>query len=432
MLKKVIIFAILSAMMFSSFSLFSTAYEIGNSNYTAEGHYLYDLSHNIIISQENTNKSISPSSTAKIMTACIVLESDISLNQEVQITASMLNNVYGRTMSLKEGDMLTIEDLLHATICGGYNDATHILALTIAPTIYKFTELMNEKAIQLGMKDTHYTNPTGIESPNMITTINDIAKLVKYVAQSDLFLKITSTKQYKLSNQSVCEYKTITNRSSLLSKYKGISNFNLGSGNSGDCSVVFYKTDNSALISIVMNAKSTIPSNKNNYAEIYNDSLLSYAINNYKTHTLKTTSDIITSLPVKYSTSSQEINIYLQEDLKVFGPKDIDIENDISYSININNEELSAPLKVGDVVGVLMVFNNGVLIAQAPLIILENIDKNTFLYYMDMIKQFVLSKTFIIALIIFITSIIYCRTNKKHQFKKRKRKRKRKTRKKPT
>jgi D-alanyl-D-alanine carboxypeptidase len=379
------------------------------------------------MASENCDKRISPSSTAKIMTACIVLESGINLQKEITVTANMIKDVVGRTMLLKEGDVLTVEDLLYAMICGGYNDATHILALNISPVLYKFTEKMNEKAQELHMDNTHYVNPTGMTKDGMYTTVNDIAKLAKYMINNELFVNICSTKYYKLSDKAICDYKTITNRSSLLSEYSGLANFNTGSGDYGDCSVLFYNNDELSLISIVMNANSNDSNNHNNLAEIYSKKLISHAKNKYTTQRIKTQQDIITSLPVKYSTSSKEINIYPQEDVKVFLSKDISIKDDLSYSIYIYNGELTAPLNAGDTVGILTIFNNEVMLASIPLIIHEDIDRNTFLYSMDMLKQFVLSKVFFLSLIIFLIFILCYLFKSKQKFKKKKRKTKKPT-----
>ena len=428
MLKKVIIFAILSAVLFSSFSFFASAFSIDKSESTVEGYYLYDLDHNTVMTSENCDKSIAPSSTTKIMTACIVLESGINLNTSVTITKAMIKNVSGRSMLLKEGNVLTIEDLLYAMICGGYNDATHILALSVADSLADFVNKMNEKAVELEMNNTHYLNPTGIEQSGMYTTINDIAKLVKYMVNNEIFVNICSTKSYKLSDSAVCDYVNITNRSSLLSEYKGLSSFNVGSSDSGDCAVVMYKTSELQVISIVMQAKSKNSSSKINYAEKHVKELLSHAINDYSTKILKSKNEIIISLPIKYSISSKNVNVYLQEDLKVFISEEIDIDNNLTYSVCIKNDELIAPLKADDVVGVLNVFYDGILIASAPLVVKETIERNTFLFSMDMIKQFIVSKVFWITILLFVIFIIFYKKSQRKKFKKKKHK----TRKKPT
>lgn len=380
------------------------------------------------MANDNCDKQISPSSTVKIMAACVVLESGINLQQEITVTENMIKGVSGRSMYIKEGDILTVEDLLYAMICGGYNDATHILALTICPAIYKFTEKMNEKAAELGMNGTRYSNPTGIDGAGMYTTINDISRLAKYMAQNELFVTICSTRYYKLSEKATCEFRTITNRSSLVSEYKGLANFNTGSNNNGDCAVLFYKTNDTSLISIVMNAKSLDKKDTRNFAEIYSKKLISHAINDYSTKTVKTNKEIITTLPLKYSISSTEIDIYAQQNLEIFIANDVDLEKDITYSLSFSDIELKAPLKSGDIVGRLTVFYDGIILGSTPLIVNENVERNTFLYVLDVMKQFILSKVFWIILLSFVLLLVIYHKHQNKKFKKTRRK----TRKKPT
>lgn len=427
MLKKVIVLAVLSAILFSSFSFTSLAFEFDENEGKIEGYYLFDTAHNIIMTSKDSDKSISPSSTAKIMTACIVLESNINLDQEVKITSKMLIGVSGRSMYLKNGDVLTVRDLLYAMICGGYNDATHILALTVSDSLYEFTQKMNKKAHELGMSDTYYLNPTGINTEGMHTTIDDIARLAKYMLNNQLFTDISSTKYYKLSDTSICEYKTIINRSSLVAESKGLSNLSTGASDDGDCAVLFYKSSDTSVLSIVMNAKSTEQSSTN-CAEKYSKLLIAHALNDYSIRTLKTQTEVITSLPVRYSISGKEINVYLMEDLNVFLPNDASVEKGLTYSINIKDEELVAPLQSEDIIGTFTVFYDGILLATVPLTVNETVERNTFLYTMDLLKHFVLSKVFFIALISCVLLLVIYDLSKKRKL----RKKKRKTRKKPT
>lgn len=131
MLRKVIILFIISTILFSLFSIPIFSFELDKSEAHVDGYYLFDIKNNLIMAEENIDKIISPSSSVKIMTACIVLESGLDFNLEIEITKKMLQNVSGRNMELKEGDKLTTNDLIHAMLCGGFNDATVALALTV-------------------------------------------------------------------------------------------------------------------------------------------------------------------------------------------------------------------------------------------------------------------------------------------------------------
>lgn len=427
MLKKVIIFTVLSVILFSSFSIISFAFVPDRDDITVEGYYLFDLKHNMLIASENCDELILPSSTTKIMSACVVLDSGIDLEKQITISSDMIKNVSGRSMLLSEGDVLTVRDLLYAMVCGGYNDATQILAITVSSSIQNFTAEMNKKAVALGMNNTHYSNPTGIDQAGMHTTINDISKLVKYMSTNSLFVEICSAKTYKLSDYSVCEYLTITHRSELIGKYKNLSCLNIGGSDSGDCAVMLYNSSASSIISIVMNANSTKTSQKNNCAELFSEDLILHAINDYSNKLVKSKDNVVSSLPVNYSISSRKVNVYLSEDLYVFIPNNVTID-ELTYSIYIKDGELTAPLKSGETVGTLTVFYDGAILTTVPLIVAEDVERNTFLYSMDVLKNFVLSKAFLIVLLVIIILIIIYKSSKKRKF----RKKKRKTRKKPT
>ena len=409
--------------MFSLFSFVASAFELNQTEASVEAYYIFDIQNGIHISEKNINKSISPSSTVKIMTACIALESGIDFNKEIIITEQMLKNISGRTMELVSDDKLTVNDLLYATLCGGYNDATVALALSVSSSLDEFVTLMNEKAISLGMSNTLYTDVTGMESTKAKTTVRDLSILAKYMAENEFFVKICSTKNYSLSNISTCKYTNIINRSKLLDNNKKLANFNIGSGENGECAITYYKHENTAIISIVMNV---LPDD-GKYAEAYTQQLLSHATNDYSIITVKSSKEVITSLPVKYSTSGVEIDLFLAQDVKLFLPKDTDLEADLTYTIHIHGEELKAPIKAGDEVGVLTISKDGYLLSSTPIISKVSIEKNAFLFTLDVMKNYITGRSFIIALLTFVVLLIAYYNISKQKFRKKKKIRKNKS-----
>jgi D-alanyl-D-alanine carboxypeptidase (penicillin-binding protein 5/6) len=414
-------------MLFSLFSFSIFSFELEEIDATIEAYYIFDKNSGTHIAEKNLNKPISPSSTVKIMTACLVLESTVDFDQVITITPQMLKGVSGRTMELTVGDKLTIDDLLYAMLCGGYNDASVALALSVSPTLNEFIKLMNEKAALLGMNSTQYTDVTGMEDSSSKTTVQDLAKLAKYIAENEKFVEICSTKNYRLSDVSTCKYSNIKNRSHLLDDYRGLANFNVGSGESGQCAITYYKSGNATVISIVMNVLPIDEDDDENYAESYTQKLLSHTIEDYSIITVKTTKEVITSLPVKYSMSGLEIDLHLAEDVKLFLPKDINLETDLTYTIHIHGEELKAPIKAGVEVGVLTITKDGDLLSSTPIISKVNVEKNTFLFTLDMMKNYVTGRSFIIALITFVVLIIAYYSVSKQKFRKKKRTRKNKS-----
>lgn len=400
------------------------SFELDKSKASVDSYYLFDIKNNLIMAEENIDKIISPSSSVKIMTACIVLESGLDFNLEIEITSKMLQNVSGRNMELKEGDKLTVNDLLYAMLCGGFNDATVAIALTVSPSLYEFVILMNEKAEQLQMKSTHYVNVTGIEAAAAKTTVNDLSILAKYMSKNEKFVEICSTKSYRFSDNATCKYTSLNNRSILLSTYKGLANFNTGSSSSGDCAIVYYKTNDCELISIVMNALANDEKDTSNFAETYTKSLLNHALNDYETITVKSKKEVITSMPVKYSISYKNIDLYLKEDVKLFLSKYTDINSDLKYDIHIYGNELKSPIKQGDEVGVLTVSRNGIVLSSMPILSSVTVERNGFLFVMDVMKSFITSIWFALILILIFVCILGIHHRKKHKFRRKKRKRK--------
>ena len=247
------------------------------------------------------------------------------------------------------------------------------------------------------------------------------------MVQNEKFLEVCSTKFYRFSDNATSKYTSVNNRSTLLSTYKGLANFNTGSSKSGDCAIVYYKTDDCELISIVMNALAFEEADTSNHAEIYIKNLLSHAINDYETVTVKSAKNPITSLPVKYSITSDNIDLYLKEDIKLFLSKDIDISSDLTYNIQIYGGELKAPINEGDEVGVLTVSHNGTVLTSTPILVKVSIERNAFLFAMDVMKSFITSIWFIIILITVLLLVILARSCKKRKFRKKKRQRKNKS-----
>ena len=127
--------------------------------------------------------------------------------------------------------------------------------------------------------------------------------------------------------------------------------------------------------------------------------------------------EIIATLPIKYSISLNEIDVYALHNLEVFVSNDVNLEKDITYSINFNEDELKAPLKYGDIVGTLTIFNDGIILGSTPLIVTKDVERNTFLYTLDMMKEFILSKVFLIIVIFFILLLIIYYTYQNKKFK---------------
>lgn len=140
-------------------------------------------------------------STTKIMTALIVCE-QCNVLDRVKIPKEAVG-IEGSSMYLKEGEILTVQDLLYGMMLHSGNDAAVALAIYCGGTVEGFAELMNDKARQLGLSGTHFENPNGLDSPGHYSTARDLAVLTAYAMDDPIFAKTVSTKTVTIGQRSL-------------------------------------------------------------------------------------------------------------------------------------------------------------------------------------------------------------------------------------
>ena len=152
-----------------------------------------------IIFERNANEKMYPASTTKILTAIITLE-NCSLDDIVTVgTLAIIAVPDGyMTAKLQIGENLRVEDLLYAMLIPSANDAANALAEHISGSLASFSDLMNEKAKELGCTNSHFTNPSGVHDENLFTTASDLAIIARYAMNNEKFREIVSTTEYTL------------------------------------------------------------------------------------------------------------------------------------------------------------------------------------------------------------------------------------------
>lgn len=168
---------------------------------TSQYVYVIDDDTKQVLYDKNASARMYPASLTKMMTCIIALESNRD-EELVTITSEMLQGLIEENayvVGLKVGDTLPMIDLIYGSAVASGADATNAIALTICPTIDEFVALMNEKAVQLGMVDTHFTNPIGLHNDNHYSTAKDMATLLSYGLQNEEFKQIFSASSYTTS-----------------------------------------------------------------------------------------------------------------------------------------------------------------------------------------------------------------------------------------
>ena len=154
-----------------------------------------------VLYSSEADKKVYPAALTKLMTVVLAAESiesgKMTADQLITASASAVSAAEGNNISIKIGEELKFRDLVGATILAGANDAALVIAEAVSGSVPEFVRLMNQRAEQLGMKDTVYTNPTGLHDGEMVTTANDLLILAKLAVTkqflSDLFGSVRIT-----------------------------------------------------------------------------------------------------------------------------------------------------------------------------------------------------------------------------------------------
>ncbi len=184
---------------------------------TAHSSILMDMNSQRIIYGDNIHDVQSVASISKIMT-CIIAIENFDVNKEVTIGSEILK-AYGSGIYIQIGEKMRLIDLLYGLMLRSGNDAALAISTAVSKDTNEFVKLMNEKALKLGMKNTTFNNPSGLdEEKGNMSTAYDMALLMSYAMKNKVFKKIVSTKDYALrTNKNIYKWH---NKNKLLSTYK--------------------------------------------------------------------------------------------------------------------------------------------------------------------------------------------------------------------
>ena len=215
---------------------------------------IYDRASGRVLYEKNGNKQTPMASTTKIMAAIVVLE-NANLNEVVKID-SKAAGTGGSRLGLKKNDKITVNDLLYGLMLRSGNDAAVALANYVGGSIEGFADMMNRKAEEMGLKNSHFIVPHGLDNEGHYTTAYELAKMADYALKIDKFKEIVSTKSTTIY---INNYpKAINNTNQLLGSVSGVYGVKTGFTNgAGRCLVSACKRDDLDIITVVIGANTT-------------------------------------------------------------------------------------------------------------------------------------------------------------------------------
>lgn len=173
------------------------SYNESYKQYVNKSYIVLNSLNNQVIEGNNIHLQRSVASVSKIMTAIVAIENG-DLNKEIEIISEDIDT-YGSSIYLQVGDKITLLDLLYGLMLRSGNDAAKAIARSVSGSVEKFAALMNEKARVLGMKNSLFTNPSGldVEETGNLSTSYDLALLMSYAIKNEVFLEISGSEEYK-------------------------------------------------------------------------------------------------------------------------------------------------------------------------------------------------------------------------------------------
>lgn len=436
-MKKFLSFLICFVIIFANVG---TAFaDSSEPSITAEAAVLIDAKNGNVLYEKNSDKKMYPASTTKIMTALLALEKvgagELSLEQPITYsqTADDTMAADGSNIGLKVGETMVLDDLLKGLLLASGNDAAAAIAETVGGSIDGFVDMMNQKAADLGLKNTHFANPHGLHSEEHYTTAAELAVIAKEAMKNETFASIVECAHIKLAPTNVTEQRYYINTNNLVSKmrypyyfYDKATGIKTGSTTeAGYCLVSSAKDGNKEVIAVVLKAKDISAS--------HNDSkkLLEYGLTNFSSVRLAKLGDVYGEVKVKQSADGTDhILLSASDNLEILFSKSVD-QKEIEQVLNIP-EKVYAPVQKGQVIGRVDFVYNSKVIGSVPLASTVEVKRHFLGFLMSFgewlwsfrgVKIAVYSAVTIVVLFLGLLIFGFARALKKSKRKKRRRSR---------
>ena len=351
MAKRIILFLAVFCIMTVSVTAFDGTY------LSAECAVLISEQTGEVIFEKSAYKRHSMASTTKIMTSLLAVQSG-KLNDEIVVDKNMLN-VEGTSMGLLAGDKVSIRELVCGMMLSSGNDAANVTANYLGGNVENFAGQMNSKAKSIGMNETNFVTPSGLDDDMHYSTAYDMALLGRYAVSDPIFYDICSSKSITVSFGNPPYNRKLYNHNRLLSSYEYACGIKTGfTKKSGRCLVSYAKKDDIGLIAVTLNAPNDWSDHKK---------MLDYGFSEIKE------TDITPNIPDGISVVGGKV-----ENLP------IDCENFTLYSCNsqevkqvvLLNKFVYAPIKKGDELGEVIFYCNGRKIGRVGITASDNVALN--------------------------------------------------------
>ena len=349
----------------------------------AKSAILIEASTGEVMYQKNANERLAPASMTKIMSLILIMENIENGNlkwNDIVVVSKNASSMGGSQIFLETNEMMTVEDLVKGICIASGNDATVALAEKIAGTEKAFVKLMNDKAKSLGLRNTNFMNSTGLDAEGHYSSAYDMSIMARELVRHEKILEFSSIYEDYLRKNTAKKF-WLVNTNKLVKFYSYIDGLKTGyTGNAGYCLTATGMKNDMRLISVVMVEQNTDNRTTDTLA------MLDYGFNMYSINKVVNKDKSLGNVRVNLG-DIENVDIMLEEDITILNNNQKGKKN-ITYEINTNN--INAPVKKGDVVGKIDVYEEGRYLYSRDITVMNDIEKaNIFKVFIRNLRDIV-------------------------------------------
>lgn len=328
-----------------------------------EAAVLMDHANGQMLFEKNPDQRMYPASTTKILTAIIALESG-RINDMVTIPLEA-SIVEGSAIGLREGEQISLGDLIYALMLNSGNDSALAIAHHLGGSTEGFARMMNSKAVEVGAVNSHFNNPNGLPDPKHFSTARDMALITRYAMSNPEFKDIVATKIQIIKRDDPEAQTFLGNSNRMLWNYDGAIGVKTGyTDDAGQCLVTAAARDGRELISVVLRSEG---------ANIWSDStaLLDYGFTEFKAVTLTEAGEHAADVPVKYGVM-QNVPVLTKSAMTYNFP--VNSRPEISREALLD-EKVAAPAQAGGKAGELAFYAGDMELGRVDLVLRNDVKR---------------------------------------------------------
>ena len=328
---------------------------------SAETAVLIDAVSGRVLYDRRKDAHMYPASTTKIMTALVVLET-VGPEEYTEVSENAAGQE-GSSIYLKAGEKIRIKELLYGMMLRSGNDAAVAAAEAAGGSVEEFSDMMNQRAASLGLSNSHFVNPSGLQDENHYSSAYDLAMIAREALKNDVFREIAGTRTYQAEREGVDSYKYFYNKNKTVFQYDGATGVKIGyTMAAGRCLVASAKRNGTELIAVVLNDHDW-------FQDAY--SLMDYGFENFETVRIAEGEVPLTSAAVMQGDDTA-VKIGAREDITCVRRAGEAADISIVYDVP---DAVKAPVSRWESAGKIDIYSEGEYVYSKDLYYLEDIGR---------------------------------------------------------